>query len=139
MRDTGLAVALVGGLGDDPILESVKGFINLPFTNFGPRPWGQIGALAERCTLYIGNDTGATHMAVGTGARTAMIMGPSDPRRYAPYGKAGRVAAAWRKWDVPQAGVRAGAKDFSWDNGVNIDDVMTIIQELLATEANNGR
>jgi ADP-heptose:LPS heptosyltransferase len=134
MRETGLAVALVGGLGDDPILDSVKGFINLPFTNFGPRAWGIIGALAERCALYIGNDTGATHMAIGAGACTAMVMGPTDPRRYGPFGKPGRVAAAWNPWNVPRAGVRAGVNNFSWDNGVNVDDVMSVVSKLLATE-----
>jgi ADP-heptose:LPS heptosyltransferase len=131
MRETGLPVALVGGLGDELILDSIRGLINLPFASFGARPWGQIGALAERCALYIGNDTGATHMAVGAGAKVAMIMGPSDPRRYAPYGKPDRVAYAWREWAVPGAGVSAGARGFSWANGVGVDEVMGIVIQLL--------
>ena len=131
MRETGLPVALVGGRGDEPILDSVKGLLNLPFANFGARPWGQIGALAERCALYIGNDTGATHMAVGAGAKAAMIMGPSDPRRYGPYGKTNRVAFAWREWAVPGAGVSAGARGFTWANGVGVDEVMGIVIQLL--------
>ncbi len=139
IREIGLPVALVGGLGDDPILESVKGLINLPFSQFGARPWGQIGALAERCALYIGNDTGATHMAVGAGAHTLMIMGPTSPLRYGPYGKRGRVAYAWRPWDVPMAGVRAGVNNFSWDNGVTVEDVMQLVHTLLSKEDLNGR
>ena len=131
MRETGVAVAFVGGLGEGPILDSVKGLINIPLTDFGPRPWGQIGALAERSTLYIGNDTGATHMAVGAGARTVMVMGPSDPRRYAPFGPPERVTHVWREWAVPAAGVRAGAAGFSWEAGATVDDVLNAALSLL--------
>jgi len=130
-RELGMPVALVGGLGDDPILDSVKGLLNLPVTDFGPRPWGQVGALAERCALYIGNDTGATHLAVGAGARVVMVMGPSDPRRYAPYGKPNRVAYVWRAWAVPTAGVSAGAAGFAWDAGATTDDVMETVIQLM--------
>lgn len=131
MRETGLPVALVGGLGDDPILAAVNGLINVPLTDFGPRPWGQIGALAERCVLYIGNDTGATHMAVGAGTRVAMILGPSDPRRYAPYGPPNWVNYAWREWNVPAAGVSAGAPGFSWKDGATVEDVFATVMRLL--------
>lgn len=135
-RETGLPVALIGGLGDDPILDSVTGFINIPYTNFGPRPWGQIGALAERSALYIGNDTGATHLAVGAGTRVVMILGPTDPRRYGPYGDSQRTAFAWRNWAVPTAGVSAGANGFSWDNGVTVSEVVKTVVELLEKEHN---
>jgi ADP-heptose:LPS heptosyltransferase len=131
MRDVGLPVALVGGLGDGPILAAVHGLINIPFTDLGPRQWGVIGALAERCTLYIGNDTGATHMAVGAGARTVMVMGPSDPRRYAPFGPPDRVAYVWREWAVPARGVRGGAAGFSWELGATVDNVFDAALGLL--------
>jgi ADP-heptose:LPS heptosyltransferase len=135
-RETGLPIALVGGLGDEPILESITGFINIPYTNFGARTWGQVGALAERSALYIGNDTGATHMAVGTGTRVVMILGPSDPRRYGPYGDPRRTAFAWRNWAVPKAGVSAGANGFSWDNGVTVSEVVKTVVELLERKHN---
>ncbi len=131
MREIKTPVALVGGLGDGPILDSVRGLINIPIVNFGPRPWGQIGALAERCVLYVGNDTGATHLAVGAGARVVMILGPSDPRRYAPYGRPDRVAFVWREWGVPAAGVAAGASGFSWDKGATVDEVMETVIKLM--------
>lgn len=132
MRETGIPVALVGGIGDDPILATVKGLINIPIAaDFGPRPWGQIGALAERCVLYVGNDTGATHMAVGAGTRAVMILGPSDPGRYAPYGPPNWVGYVWREWNVPSAGVSAGAPGFSWDNGATVEDVFETVMRLL--------
>lgn len=132
MRETGLPVALVAGPGDEPILSAIKGLLNVPALDFGARPWGQIGGLAERCTLYIGNDTGATHMAVGAGARVVMILGPTDPRRYAPFAPPQRAGYVWREWKVPAAGVRGGARGFSWDRGATVEDVFEAIMRLVS-------
>lgn len=131
VREGGKPVALIGGVGDEPILDTVTGLINIPIINFGARTWGEIGALAARCELYIGNDTGATHMAVGAGARVLMIMGPSDPKRYAPYGDHQHVTYVWREWNVPKEGVRGGAKGFSWSDGVTVEDVMITSLKML--------
>ena len=70
-------------------------------------------------------------MAVGAGTRVAMILGPSDPRRYAPYGPPNRVNYAWREWNVPAAGVSAGAPGFSWKDGVTVEDVFATAMRLL--------
>ena len=43
-------------------------------------------ALAERATLYIGNDTGPTHLAAATGTPTLAIFGPTDEKRWGPMG-----------------------------------------------------
>ncbi|MBI5829074.1 MAG: glycosyltransferase family 9 protein [Chloroflexi bacterium] len=137
MREAGLPVVLVGGLGDDPILQAIAGLLNVPVVNFGPQPWGLIGALAERCALYVGNDTGATHMAVGAGAKVMMILGPSDPRRYAPFGPPDRVAYAWREWAVPAGGVRDGAAGFSWGAGVTVEDAFEAVMRLMAVKRNS--
>lgn len=36
--------------------------------------------------LYIGNDSGITHLAAAVGCRTIAIFGPTDPRIWAPLG-----------------------------------------------------
>ncbi len=69
--------------------------------------------------------------AVGAGTRVAMILGPSDPRRYAPYGPPNWVSYVWREWNVPTAGVSAGAPGFSWDNGATVEDVFETVMRLL--------
>ncbi len=37
--------------------------------------------------LYIGNDSGITHLAAATGIRTLALFGPTSPRTWAPRGK----------------------------------------------------
>jgi hypothetical protein len=46
----------------------------------------QAAALLRRSDIYLGNDSGITHLAAATGVRTLAIFGPSDPRHWAPRG-----------------------------------------------------
>ena len=46
----------------------------------------QVAALLCRCTVYLGNDSGVSHLAASLGARTVAIFGPSDARQWAPRG-----------------------------------------------------
>lgn len=44
-----------------------------------------VGVLAQT-DLYVGNDSGVTHLAAIVGVRTAAVFGPTDPDRWAPSG-----------------------------------------------------
>ena len=46
----------------------------------------QAAALLSRGDLFLGNDSGITHLAAAVGVRTVALFGPSDPRRWAPRG-----------------------------------------------------
>jgi ADP-heptose:LPS heptosyltransferase len=48
---------------------------------------GQLAALLARCELYLGNDSGVSHLAAGLGVVTAVLFGPSDVAHWAPRGK----------------------------------------------------
>ena len=41
----------------------------------------------EGCRLFIGNDSGISHMASALGIPTIAIFGPTDPRVWSPRGK----------------------------------------------------
>jgi len=48
-------------------------------------------ACLKRVRLFVGNDSGAMHMAAAAGAPTIGLFGPSDDRMYAPWGPKARA------------------------------------------------
>lgn len=56
-------------------------------------------ALAEelrRCRLFVGNDSGVTHLASAVGTRTVALFGPTDPAIWRPLGEHVRVVRSPR-------------------------------------------
>jgi ADP-heptose:LPS heptosyltransferase len=47
----------------------------------------KLSALLERSDLYLGNDSGVSHLAAALGVVTAVLFGPSNVARWAPLGK----------------------------------------------------
>ncbi len=80
------SVILLGGPGDGELVAEVQRRLIVPAVGWVDRlTFPEIGALAAEALLYIGNDSGLTHLAAASGAKTVMLMRPTDPRRYAPY------------------------------------------------------
>jgi ADP-heptose:LPS heptosyltransferase len=57
----------------------------------GREPLLVLHAALRRARLFIGGDSGLTHMAAAAGAPTLALFGPSDERLYAPWGPRARV------------------------------------------------
>lgn len=60
----------------------------------------ETAALLEQCTLYVGNDSGLSHVAAALGIPTVAVFGPTDPSVWAPRGRGveavcARDGAAW--------------------------------------------
>ncbi len=122
-KQLGAQVVLVGGPDDDLLLVSVADAMKTPALRLaGKLSFGQIAALASLARMYVGNDTGLTHLAAAAGAKTIMILGPSDPERYSPF--APDALALWKPTLVPYGGVAAGAPaDWDWSrDGISVDD-----------------
>jgi ADP-heptose:LPS heptosyltransferase len=47
----------------------------------------EVAALLDRCNLYLGNDSGVSHLAAATGVRTVVLFGPSDIGQWGARGK----------------------------------------------------
>ncbi|GAB4527342.1 MAG: putative lipopolysaccharide heptosyltransferase III [Anaerolineae bacterium] len=121
----GVQVVLVAGPSDQPIVEAVQAGLHTPVPAFvGELSFQQVAALAAQARAYIGNDTGLTHLAAAAGARTVMILGPSDPARYAPYSlDSDRVLVLWKAAALRAGGVAAGPPvDWDWKrDGIGVE------------------
>jgi ADP-heptose:LPS heptosyltransferase len=51
----------------------------------GLAPW-QVAALLNRVDLYLGNDSGVSHLAGAVGARGTVLFGPTNPHQWKPLG-----------------------------------------------------
>ena len=47
----------------------------------------ELASLIEGCRVFIGNDSGITHMAAALGVPTLALFGPTDPKVWAPRGE----------------------------------------------------
>lgn len=53
-----------------------------------------VAACLQRCRLYIGNDSGLTHLSAAAGVPTMALFGPTNPGHFGPWGEKGRVVEA---------------------------------------------
>jgi heptosyltransferase-2/heptosyltransferase-3 len=93
LQGQGAAVALVGANSDraasDAVLRTIPELHDLT----GQTTLAGLGALAGRSSLFIGNDSGVTHLAAAAGCPTVAIFGPTAPQLYAPRGPSVQVVA----------------------------------------------
>ena len=60
-----------------------------------------VAGLIACADLYIGNDSGLTHMAAALGAPTVAVFGPTDPGTWRPLGRVVRVLRGAASPDNP--------------------------------------
>ena len=87
-------------------------------------------ALAAQCDLYIGHDSGPTHLASAVGTPTVVIFGPTSPTVYAPPGA--HVRPVWRGARLDAAiDLRQRQADSAAILAVTVDDVWAAAVDLL--------
>ncbi len=66
----------------------------------------ELAGVLAGARLYIGNDSGVTHLAAAAGCSTLAVFGPTDPAVWAPMGAHCAVAVG-DPWPAPEAVIRA--------------------------------
>lgn len=75
---------IFGGEADARVMAAFHG-AHLPHARFAENlPLPQAGALLAACDLYIGHDSGISHLAAAAGAPCLLLFGPTDPDIWAP-------------------------------------------------------
>jgi ADP-heptose:LPS heptosyltransferase len=97
-HEYGFAVVLVGNESEKELNEGIREAVvdsDRMFNLAGQLTLRQFIALAARCCLFVGGDSGPTHIAAAVGTPTLSLFGPSDPRLVAPRGRLHRYL--WRQ------------------------------------------
>ena len=98
-------VLIVSGEADEErvrVLESAWGRARVQFAKYLPLP--HLAALLEDC-IFVGHDSGISHLAAAVGARCILLFGPTDPAIWAPVAETVTVLQA------PQRDLRLLAVD----------------------------
>ena len=92
----GACILLVGGSGEEFLsLELERHLGKAMISALGKTSLRQAGALLQHCQLYVGNDTGAMHLASAAGVSVIEIschplncspLHPNSPSRFRPWG-----------------------------------------------------
>ena len=81
----GHRVLMLQGEADELVAAEVqRGLGNEPIPVLRDLPLRTLAAVLGRCDLYLGNDSGVSHLAAAAGAQCAVIFGPTDPVVWAP-------------------------------------------------------
>jgi len=92
-------VILFGTASEEPVSDAIAAGITGPSIGLvGKTAIADLPALLSRCQLFVGNDSGAMHVAAAVGLPVVAIFGPPIPtvprrlQRAAPLFKKGRIA-----------------------------------------------
>ncbi len=83
-------VLLVGGESDGKTLAALQAAWGAGVRTGGDlivaanRPLPELAALLTRCRLFLGHDSGISHLAAAVGAPCVLLFGPTDPDIWAP-------------------------------------------------------
>lgn len=80
-----LRLLLVGGEADRPALAALQAAWKTERVLFAENlPLPHLAAALEKCALFIGHDSGISHIAAAAGAPCVLLFGPTDPDIWAP-------------------------------------------------------
>jgi heptosyltransferase III len=103
------------------------------------RPLARVARVLARCRLYLGNDSGLTHLAAAVGGPDVVaLFGPTDPRVWAPLGPQVQTLTA----PCPQAPCAVGRSISCPEShclgALSPEEVLAAVRPVLAAPSGNG-
>ena len=87
-EERGAEVAIFGGPGEAQIVDNVAHRMRASATVMKDRmTLRQLGAMIEKCDLFLSNDTGPMHISVAVGTTTIGLFGPGNHIKFQPIGE----------------------------------------------------
>lgn len=79
------SLLVVGGEADEPQLATLNASLATSGVMFAENlALPTLAAALKQCALFIGHDSGISHIAAAVGARCVLLFGPTDPKVWAP-------------------------------------------------------
>lgn len=120
LSERGFPVAICAGPADDGAVAELLGELKWsPPAMVRPSGVRELAAVLAAARLYIGNDSGVSHLAALLGTPTIAVFGGSEPAQWSPRGRSVRVLGTADAWP-------------------SVEDVLAEAQHLLANRATGG-
>lgn len=87
-------ILIVGGESDNTPLAHLRETLPKQCTILENLPLPVLGAIFSQSMLFLGHDSGISHLAAASGARCLLLFGPTDPDVWAPANPGVKVLAA---------------------------------------------
>jgi ADP-heptose:LPS heptosyltransferase len=84
-RGDGLGVLWIEGEADAGVVGPLERVVPAPVAR--DLPLDVLAAILAEARVYVGNDSGVTHLAAAVSVPTLALFGPTDPRSWAPRGR----------------------------------------------------
>jgi heptosyltransferase-3 len=104
-------LTVLAGAADEFVLEAFAKQATFPYSVLTERPLIELAAVLAACDLYVGNDSGISHLAGLCGAPTVAVFGPTDPQLWRPLGRWVRVVRRYPLESLAEEVVAAAALD----------------------------
>lgn len=132
--DFGARVHFLGGPADRALLEAIAGGAREPHACHWSLRLPEVTALIAQCDVFIGNDSGLSHIAAAVGTPEVVIWGPAPLSITYPKARPGRSLILWHDLSC-----RAGCPEVRCNNPIHlecltrtgVDDVMAAAGRLL--------
>ncbi|MBV9463679.1 MAG: glycosyltransferase family 9 protein [Verrucomicrobiae bacterium] len=102
-----LRVAALAGEADQERVDALSSALAAPGTTlFRNRPLLEVGQVLQGVRVFVGHDSGITHLAAALGAPALALFGPTDPAVWGPLGARARVLRGnkiWTRGEGPSA------------------------------------
>jgi heptosyltransferase II len=83
--ETNADIILFGTAAEAPVSTAIASELQRPPIDLtGKTPIAELPALLSQCHLFLGNDSGAMHVAAAVGLPVVAVFGPTDPEGTAP-------------------------------------------------------
>ncbi len=138
-------IVVVGSDSDRAATQATIDFTDAHVTDLAEQlSIPELAAICERSQIYVGNDSGMSHLAAAVGTPTVTIFGPTSPAIYRPLGLHTEVCASTVRGRtvIDARDLRRENAVFGPDSGidqVSVDDVLEACERLLERTGKAGQ
>jgi ADP-heptose:LPS heptosyltransferase len=132
LRERGYEVALIEGPADRDAVERCQAAAQSPFPVLRDRSLPELAHALRSAALFVGNDSGVTHLAAAAGVPTLALFGPTDPDTWAPRGNQVRVLRRCDARALEPRQIRVCAGDCL--ERITVEEVLAAAEAMLAVD-----